>query len=335
MLSKLKNLTNFGKEEKKLIDISSIKHDLCAGLFEIMEDSYSQRKSDVDNSNFSPKDVDAIVKKYSKRNMVLAAASSVVPGPLGILGAVPELILNFGNQMNMIYDLGCAHGKENFINKDLLLDIPIAAFGGNTNLAALQNNKIDLNDTPQDILMKKATELGESIIQKTLKKSIIQFVPVAGPLLMGTWAKMTTSKIANSSSRFLDTKIDYVEHFKKEETDEIAKALQIEKIKGLTNLIECNNQINEAQIDFIGPIIENANLTKSEKEYYLKEALRTGSEFQLDFTLLKDFEEQEDLVMDLVILAKRSGQMDELEKNYIVEVSQELGVDRSFLEQLF
>ena len=335
MFSKLKKLTQLPISKKPSIDIDSIKDELCGGLFGVMENSFSQRQSDKHNSQFSESDVDKIIKMYAKRNMVLAAASSIVPGPFGILSAVPELLLNFGNQMNMIYDLGCAHGKEGFINKDVLLDIPFAAFGGNTNLSALQADKTDLLDSSKELLMGKATALGQNLIEKSLKKSIVQFIPVAGPILMTTWAKMTTHKISKSSVNFLDGKQVYKEHFKKEETEELKIQLQIEKIKGLTNLIEANNDINENQIEFISPIIQNARISDKDKAFYMEEALKAGSNFELDYDLLKEYEEDETLLMELVILAKRTGIIDKYEKEYIHKVGSALKQEEAFIEELF
>lgn len=335
MLSKLKSLTKFRKESKTLIDIDSIKTELYDGLTNVMHESFEQRKSDTTNSKFTPNDVDKIIASYAKKNMILATAASIVPGPFGVLGAVPELLLNFKNQMNMIYDLGCANGKENFINKDILLDIPISAFGGNTNLANLQNSKTELIESPETVLIEKSIILGQSVIERTLKKSIIQFVPVAGPILMGTWAKMTTSKISKGSLNFLDQQKNFTEHFKPDESEETKRLLQIEKIKGLANLIESNNEINEKQIELIGTIIENSNLHEQEKEYYLSEALKTGSKFTLDKDLLQQYEEAEDLIMQLIIMANRTGNIDALEKKCIYDIGSELDVQTQLIDELF
>lgn len=334
MFSKLRGLAKFRKPSKSILDISSIKNNLTTGLFDVMEGAFEKRKSDSNNSNYTEADVDKIINQYARKNMIIAAASSIVPGPFGVLGSIPELLLNFNNQMNMIYDLGCAHNKENFINKDLLLDIPIAAFGGNTNLSALQGAS-NLLDSPQKVLTEKAAMLGKSVIEKTLKKSIVQFIPVAGPVLMGIWSKTMTKKISKGSLAFLDQSSVYVENVKPEESEAIKKQLMIEKIKGLANLIEANNDINEGQMDLIGTIIANSGLANKEKEYYLKEALKTGSNFQLDFELLKNFEEKEDLIMEMIIMAKRSGHVDNYEKEYIYKVGSDLQIERLFLDELF
>ena len=331
--SKLKDLTRFAKK-KNPIDLDGLQEKLTGGLFNVLEDTFSKQQANPVNSHYTPADIDVIAAGYAKKNMAIAAATSLVPGPLGILGVVPELVLTFGNKMQMIYDLGCANNKENSINKDLLIDIPIAAFGGNTNLAALQNIGGQLQESPITALKGKVKDLGQSVIDKQLKKSVVQFIPVAGPVLMGIWAKMTTNKVATTSNTFFDESATYVEHFKKEETEEVKRALQVQKIKGLANLIEANNEINEAQIAFIGPIIENAAIPQSQKNHLLEESLKVGSNFQLDYQLLKDYEEDETLVMELVIMAKRSGSVDHFEKAYIFRVAEELKMDKGFVEDL-
>lgn len=333
-LSKIKNLTRFRKKGTALIDISTLSDQINTGLFDVMEKSFTERFTNTSNSGYTQADVQKIINGYARKNTLLATATSLVPGPLGILGAVPELLLNFKNQMGMIYDLGCAYNKEEFINKDLLLDIPIAALGGNTNLMALQNQSKDLLDSPKQVLLGKAQELGKGIIQRNLKKSVVQFIPVGGAVLMGIWAKMSTNKIAKISNNFLDHTQVYAEAFTKEATPDILSAIQIEKIKGLANLIEVNEEINEDQIAFIGPIIENAAIPQGQKNHLLEESLKVGSNFQLDFQLLKEYEEADNLLMEMVVMAKRSGYVDELEKQYIFQVAKDLQIESSLVKDL-
>lgn len=334
MLSKFKQLAKFGKKTTEIVDLDKIKNELYDGLFLVVNDVFDKRKLSLDNDT-DTLSVEEIVKKYTRKNMILATASSIVPGPFGVLGAVPELILNFKNQMEMIYDLGYANKKQDFINKDILLDIPIAAFGGNTNLSTLQNSTTNLIDSPEEVLIQKAAALGQSVVERTLKKSVVQFIPVAGPVLMGTWAKLTTKKISKNSIAFLKKSEVYTEHLKPDEDEETKRQLQKEKIKALANLIESNNEINENQIELIATIIENANLNDEEKKYFLEESLRTDSKFQLDTKLIKTFEEDDDLIMQLVIMAKRSGHIDEFEKAYIYQVGKALDFQPSFIDELF
>ena len=102
MFSKLRDITKFGKKDKNLIDLSALKGELSEGLFNVMEKAFEQRKNDLQNSNFTPADIDKIIQSYSNKNMLLAASTSIIPGPFGILGSIPELMLNFKNQMDII-----------------------------------------------------------------------------------------------------------------------------------------------------------------------------------------------------------------------------------------
>ncbi len=336
MLSKFKQKLNLGSSIHEELEeqVQFIQAQFSNGMLEALEETFLEKISNEQNSNYNIENVKEIIDGYAKQNMILAAATSIVPGPLGILGSVPELILNFRNQMGMIYDLGCAYGKENFINKDVLLDIPIAAFGGNTNLSSLQLSDLDLEDSPKNIIVEKIKDLSQSIVERTLKKSIVQFIPVAGPILMGTWSKMTTKKISNVSCSFLDKTENYQEHHKPDEDGEVKRRLQVEKIKALANLIESNNEINENQIDLIETIIRNSVLTEEEQEFYMKESLRVGSKFEIDKTLLKDFEEEDDLVMEMVVMAKRSGSLDQLERDYIYSIGEYLEVEKILIDEL-
>ena len=334
MFEKLSKFASLAKSPKAIRDLNSLTNNLSSGIFKVVEDTFNLRRATKDNSNYNPEDVGKIVDMYAKRNMILAAASSIIPGPLGILGSVPQLVLNFGNQMCMIYDLGCAHGKENIITKDLLLDISLSAIGSNTQLTNIQNNLNLLQESPQDILIDKARSLGGGIVKNTLKKSVIQFVPIAGPIVMAAWSKTTTQKISATSLMVLDYTQHFEEHFKKEETEESEELVQLQKIKALATLIECNNDINAAQIEFISAIIKNSNLSDSEKSHLLSESIKDNSNFELNLEILKDYEEGENLIMELVILAKISGDVDNLEENYINSLGARLDIPPKFISNL-
>ena len=94
MLSKFKLLTKFKKDSSKQFDLSYIKKQLNDGLFNVMLESFDQKQADTTNSKFTEKDINKIIESYARKNMMLAAAASIIPEPFGVLSAVPELLLN-------------------------------------------------------------------------------------------------------------------------------------------------------------------------------------------------------------------------------------------------
>lgn len=59
--------------------------------------------------------IDMLIQSYSNKNALISGAASLVPGPLGIVTAVPEIIAVTKNQIEMIYDVAKSFGqKEDF-----------------------------------------------------------------------------------------------------------------------------------------------------------------------------------------------------------------------------
>ena len=322
-------------EKKKLpkLDIGSLQDQLGGKFFDLLETTFAERQSDDQNSALSQADLDSMVSKYANQNMAIALASGLVPGPMGIFAAVPELVLTMKNQMSMIYDFSCGYDKESFLNKDLLLDIPIFALGGKTNLASAQN-QANLMDSPTTFLQGKATDLGKGIIDRNLKKSLVKFIPVGGAVIMATWAKMSTNKIAKASKTFFDD-TEHFEDVKKELPQSLENQLIIEKIKAMINLMEANGNIHEEELSFIAPVIANAPISDGQKAYLLSEAESLGSELGIQFNLFKAYpEESETMMMELCLLAKRDGHVHPEQKRYLQEISDKVAFDQSELEEI-
>ena len=330
----LKNLTSFGKTpELPKLDIDVIQNKLSDEFFGLLNKTFEQRQADSQNSLLEAQDIDKMVESYANKNMLIAAASGMVPGPLGIFSAVPDLVLSMGNQMSMIYDYSCAFNKESFLNKDLLLDIPIFALGGNTDLAALQN-KSNLLDSPDEMLKGKALDLGKGMIERNLKSSLVKFIPVGGSLVMAIWAKTSTNKIAKASSTFFDDN-EHFEDVKKALPASMKSKLLGEKIKAMINLMEANGDIHESEIKFIAPVIENADIPDSQKAHLLDEASQTGSNLEVELSLFQAYpEEVQNLVMELCILAKRDGTVHPAQRRYLMEIIETLEFDEKEMEEL-
>lgn len=100
------------------------------GVFESV--ALTRKQHFIENPTKRPtqQDIDSITKSYSNQNALIAGAANFIPGPWGMLATVPELAAIIRNQIQMIYDLGVAHGKEAHLNKNLLLGIFSTVLGG-------------------------------------------------------------------------------------------------------------------------------------------------------------------------------------------------------------
>ena len=53
-----------------------------------------------------------IIGGYANNNALISGSISLIPGPLGMAAALPELVLVFRNQLQMVCDIGRAMGKD-------------------------------------------------------------------------------------------------------------------------------------------------------------------------------------------------------------------------------
>lgn len=149
--------------------------------------------------------VEQIIASYANQNAMVAGTMSLVPGPFGLLTIAPELTLVLRNQIQMIYDLGVAHGKESQLNSRLLLGIFASAMGGGAiGLVAASGGKVVVKRASLRVIQKVIVMLGGKITQRVLKQLLTRYVPVAGALAMAFWARRTTSELGREASRLLE-----------------------------------------------------------------------------------------------------------------------------------
>lgn len=317
------------------IDLDVLKKQVGDGFFNILLSNYKERENDKLNSSKGKNDASNIIDTYTNSNMLIAGSAAIVPGPLGIFTAIPELVLSVGNQMKMIYDLGCAYDKEDFLNQDLLLEIPIFALGGNSDLSALQFAD-DMPNSPEQILRKKAFDLGEGMLKKSLKQSLVTWVPIGGSVVMTVWSKMSSKKIANSSITFYDDSKLFVDNKAQKTDPKIEMEMSLQKIKLMINLIESDNEISDDEIKFIQPIIKNSCIPIEKKEVLIREAQQAGSNLEIAYDFLKNCteDEKDNLFYDLVVMAKRDGETKPVEKGFLIKLAEYINYDQELINTL-
>jgi hypothetical protein len=156
----------------------------------------------------SPQDIASIISSAANFNGVIAAGANMVPGPLGALTIVPELTAIIRNQIQMIYDIGVAHGKEAHLNGNLLLSIFYTVTGGGAiSLATVKGGQLLLKRASLGVIQRIIIWLGGKITQRALKALLARWVPIAGSVAMGIWARQSTVSMGKKAAEFLAREI--------------------------------------------------------------------------------------------------------------------------------
>lgn len=155
-------------------------------------------------------DIDRIISRYANQNALVAGAANLVPGPWGALTIVPEITLILRNQIQMIYDLGVAHGKEAQLNARLLLAIFYTVTGGGAiSLAAVKGGQLLIRRASLRVIQRIIVWLGGQITQRALKAFLAHWVPIVGAGAMALWARQSTVSMGRQASKLLQNKVEF------------------------------------------------------------------------------------------------------------------------------
>ena len=171
-------------------DFSSKISSALEGIFESVD--LTRRQHFIENPDKKPtqQDITSIIKSYSNQNALIAGSANLVPGPWGMLVTVPEVITIIRNQIQMIYDLGVAHGKESSLNASLLLGIFSTVLGGSTiSLVSVKGGQLLVKKASVRVIQKIIWRLGGTISQKVLKRFISKWLPIVGAGAMAIMGK--------------------------------------------------------------------------------------------------------------------------------------------------
>ena len=282
-------------------------------------------------------EVDGIISYYSNLNAGISGALSLVPGPLGMAAAIPEILLVIRNQVKMVYEIGVAYDKDEVLTRELLLGITMSAAGvGTIGLVAMHGSKVIVKRASLRVLQKMVGLLAGKITQQVLKSMVAKWVPFLGAAAIAVWTRYTTASIGRTAKQVLQLDIT-VEHDDVADHDMVVEPAGLEerifqKILVLSNLAKADGHVADVERAFIMVIIDNAPLTPDERETLRTRAAAPDLQ-SVDLTVFKE-DDAVALLMDLVALANQDGVLHSAEKLYIRHIARKLPLQLEDVESL-
>lgn len=328
------------KEKEK----RTLQEDLSNKLMNVFDGVIEERKKHfTTNDKPSINDIEGIISSASNKNALISGGASLIPGPWGMLAAIPEITLVVSNQIKMIYDIGIAHDKEKVMNKELLASIVLMSMGsGGISLLTMHGSKYLIKRTSLQFFQKMIKKLAGDISQKLIKSTIAKWLPVVGVAAMATWSKYSTKTIGKKATEILSKPIE-VENSAIEEKFVETDIIEIDtngvsldelKIHSLINLMKIDKNIHEKEIEYINELIANSDFS-SDKKQDLKSKIRKKEKIEVDYSIFKDKpDESIGLMIDLVALAKRDGEFHIAEKLLINQIGKQIGLNKDELNEL-
>ena len=313
------------------VGLAAIQKALQNQLNDTIESVFLDRQNDPINSHFNPVDENKILEEYLTKNIAIATASSFIPGPAGVLAAVPSMVTTISNQMKASYDIACAYGKESLVIKDLLIDIPLQSMGVPTGLAYIQEAKT-LMESSEDESQTKIIGFMKVYVQKKLKRAITRSIPGMSTTFAIAEAKLDTEKTIATASSFFDDNKTIIDPMPPQQ-EKLSQA-EYERLKSLINLMTIDSTSSENEQAYIMPLIDNSELS-DELKSSLKESIDPSlPRDEVDYEVISDAGIQEQLILDMVVLTKRDDKIVSSEIDYVKKTAEELHIDHQLYQSL-
>ena len=201
--------------------IAELAKKLAAALQDAFEQTVTSRREHFEahpDQRPSVLDAEGIIDRYANQNFLVAGAANLIPGPLGMLAALPELTLILRHQIQMIYDLGVAHGKESQMTPTVLLGVFASSLGeGAVGLASVEGRNLLIKRASLRVMQGMLQWIATKVSQRLIKHLLAKWVPVAGAVVIAVWSRKNTAEIGERAKTMLQYDITLSD----EELDEL------------------------------------------------------------------------------------------------------------------
>jgi uncharacterized tellurite resistance protein B-like protein len=324
-------------------ELVSLQKNLTDKLLDIFDMVIQERQKYYQkNKKPGPTDIESIISSASNQNAIISGAASLVPGPWGMLAAIPEIVMVVRNHIKMIYDIGVASGKEKYLNRELLagtvlLSMDVSGIG----ILTLQDGKYVVKRSSLQAFQKRVQMLVVKISQQLLQSLVAKWIPFVGSAAMASWSKFATTFIGKKAAEIFskpmlqddkeviddDINIDVVVNQSSTNFDDL-------KVYTLINLMNIDKKLNAQEKEFINEIISKLTFTDEQKKKLLKN-VDSGEKHKVDYSLFKNSpDESIGLLVDLTALAKRDGEFNLSEKLFIKQVGAQIGFSEKDIVEL-
>jgi uncharacterized protein (DUF697 family) len=201
---------------KDKLDHSEVAQKLQGALVEqldgAVESTVQRRAKEYAEDKLPIRAVEDIVSVCAYKNAAISGGMSLVPGPWGMVGVAPEIALVMKNQIEMVYDIGVAHGKGKVLSKELVAAVLVSALSsGVAGLLVMHGGKILVKRASLRIFQRVIALLAGKITQQALKSAISKWVPLAGAAFMAWLSKAMTEKIGAKADELFRREIEVVD----------------------------------------------------------------------------------------------------------------------------
>ncbi len=334
-----------GKGELRLVIAEKVNAFLDNEFDKIQQEK--QQALVAGDSTTQEMDPKALLQKYLFKAVLQGAKSGALPGFVGMITIVPEIVGNVKNQLRMVYDLGIANGYPPNTHKDIIIYVFLDSLGKKlTGFGIIQGNQIMVKPNSTSTLHSIIKIIAGYVVSQLVRSLVCKWLPGIGSVAMMAWAHHSIIKVSSNANGLFEHEITLdqnpesarqaldlssLEEQSIEEQDDDADFI---KFLALIDLMRQDGAIQPKEKGLFLEMLQNSDFEEDEKEE-LYNMLESDEDIEADLTYFKDNpDESLGLIFDLVALAKVDENLHTKEVGYLFEVADELDFPRDQLMQM-
>ncbi len=167
-------------------------------------------ESNLSKSEFPQEDSKDIISDASWKAASVSGALALPPGPLGMLTILPELIGVWKIQAQMVADVAAVHGKTAVLSKEAMLYCLFKHGAGHLfrDIVVRAGERVLVKRVTLRALQSILTKLGFSITQRAIGRAVARWIPIAGAVAIGAYAKYDTSQVGETAQEFFASEFE-------------------------------------------------------------------------------------------------------------------------------
>lgn len=184
-------------------------------LTQRISDALLQLMSQTPTSRYKPSerpedDARQIAAATAKKSAAISGTLAIPAGPVGLLTIVPDLVVVWKLQQQMVADLAALYGKSDKLNAQTMAYCMFAHSSSSivTDLVTRVGGRSVVRRAGVKLIKSTLKRLGVSVTRLILGKSVARLIPFVGAAAVAGYAYQDTLKVARTAIELFSRKLE-------------------------------------------------------------------------------------------------------------------------------
>ena len=151
----------------------------------------------------------SLILKASTTAAAVSGTLALPPGPIGMLTVLPDLLVIWNIQRQMVADIAAAYGKSRQLGRSEMIYCLFrhAASQAVRDLVVRVGERVLVRRTTLRVVQQVLRRVGVSVTQRAAGRALSRWIPVLGALGIGGYAFYDTTQVGNTAIAFFEKEI--------------------------------------------------------------------------------------------------------------------------------